>query len=265
MEDHFGFTTTPFTREISIDKRLSFDFLVQQSAAIEDTVRRRMSALLLAPAGTGKSVILRSLEASLPKSRYRIAYFKVANLACRDLCRDIASAIGARSAGTFPSLVRAVQERFEQDSGHEGIRPVLIFDDAHALRPEGLELVKILTNFAYDSRLVVSVVLAGHPQLREKLMRPDLEDVRQRIAHCAELRLLSREESGEYIEHRLKIAGARTVPFDTSAIEAIYEMSRGNMRAIDNLALKSLLKAAAVSAKTVGQQHVVQARPELCL
>jgi general secretion pathway protein A len=265
MEDHFGFTTTPFTREISIDKRLSFDFLTQQTTAIEDTVKRRMSALLLAPAGTGKSVILRSLESSLPKSRYRTSYFKVANLPCRDLCRDIASAIGARSAGTFPSLVRSVQERFEQDAGHDGIRPVLIFDDAHALRPEGLELVKILTNFAYDSRLVVSVVLAGHPLLREKLLRPDLEDVRQRIAHCGELRLLSREESGEYIEHRLKIAGIRIVPFDTAAVEAIYEMSRGNMRAIDNLALKSLFKAATASAKTVGQQHVVQARPELCL
>jgi general secretion pathway protein A len=166
---------------------------------------------------------------------------------------------------TFPALIRSVQDRFEQDSGEGGLKPVLIFDDAHLLRLEGLELVKVLTNFAFDSRLVVSVVLAGHPSLREKLYRPEVEDVRQRLAHCGELRLLSRDETVAYIEHRLRIAGCRTVPFDANALEALYEMSRGNMRAIDNLCLKALAKATFAGVKTAGQQHVVQGGRELCL
>lgn len=265
FEDHFGFTSTPFTREIPVEKRLDFDFLSAQAAQLEDIVRRRLSAALLAPAGTGKSSILRSLEERLPKARYKTSYFKVANLSGRDLCREVAHAVGARLAGNFPALVRSVQERFDQDSGEGGLKPVLIFDDAHLLRPEGLELVKVLTNFSYDSRLVVSVVLAGHPTLREKLYRPEVEDVRQRLAHCGELRLLSRDESLAYIDHRIKIAGCRTVPFDAGALEALYEMSRGNMRAIDNLALKSLAKAASAGAQTAGQQHVVQGGRELCL
>jgi type II secretory pathway predicted ATPase ExeA len=265
LEDHFGFTSTPFTREIPVDKRLDFDFLAAQTAMLEDTVRRRMSAVLLAPAGTGKSSILRSLEERLPKARYQTSYFKVGNLTRRDLCRDIATAVGARSVSNFPGLIHAVQERFEQDGGRDGLRTVLIFDDAHALRPEGLEMVKILTNFSYDSRLVVSVVLAGHPSLRDKLYRPEVEDVRQRLAHCGELRLLSRDESLAYIDHRLTIAGCRTPPFDGGALEALYEMSRGNMRALDNLSLKSLSKAAAAGAKAVSQQHVVAGGRELCL
>ena len=265
FEDHFSFTSTPFTRELPVEKRLEFDFLAAQAAQLEDVIRRRMSAVLIAPAGTGKSSSLRSLEERLPKARYRTSYFKVGNLTGRDLCRDIAHAIGARVVSKFPALVRSVQERFDQDSGSEGLRPVLIFDDAHALRPDGLELVKILTNFSFDSRLVVSVVLAGHPSLRDKLYRPEVEDIRQRLAHCGELRLLSRDESLTYIDHRLTIAGCRSTPFDAGALEALYEMSRGNMRAIDNLALKALGKAADAGAKTVGQQHVVHGGRELCL
>ena len=265
FEDHFGFSSTPFTREIPVDKRLDFDFLATQTDLLEDTVKRRMSAVLLAPAGTGKSSVLRSLEDRLPKARYRTSYFKLGNLSGRDLCREIAHAVGARVVSNFPALIRAVQERFEQDCGTDGLKPVLIFDDAHLLRQEGLELIKVLTSFAFDSRLVVSVVLAGHPSLREKLYRPEVEDVRQRLAHCGELRLLSRDETMAYIEHRLTIAGSRSVPFDKGALEALYEMSRGNMRAVDNLALKALGKAAAAGVKTVGQQHVVQGGRELCL
>lgn len=92
-----------------------------------------------------------------------------------------------------------------------------------------------------------------------------MEDVRQRLAHCGELRLSSRDETMAYVEHRLKIVGCRTVPFDANALEALYEMSRGNMRAVDNLALKALAKATVAGMKTVGQQHVVAGGRELCL
>ena len=265
MEDHFGFKTTPFTRELGIDKRLSLDMLDGEARAIEEVVKRRFSALLMAPAGSGKTVVLRSVAASLPEARYNVTYFKVSRLSGRDLCREIAQAVGARSAGTYPSLVRSVQDRFQQCVSTDGVRPVLIFDDAHTLRPEGFELLKILTNYDMDSRLVVSFVLAGHPSLKEKLYRLELEDIRQRIAHCGELRLLSRDESLTYIKHRLAIAGATTPPFDSEAMEGIYEMSRGNMRAIDNLAFLSLQEATKAQAKVVASQHLHQARAKLWL
>lgn len=263
LEKHFALKRTPFTREIDVGMKMSFPFLDTQLNAIEETVKRRMSALLVAPAGTGKSFIMRQLAAKLPQARYKTSYFKVNRLSCRDLCREIAQAVGAKSAGSYPGLVRAVQERFEQATASDGIRPVLIFDDAHAMKPEGFELLKILTNFEMDSRLIVSLVLVGHPGLKDKLHRDELEDIRQRIAYCGELRLLSREETHAYISHRMTIAGSGVLPFDTDSIEGIYEMSRGNMRAIDTLALQSLQKAAEAQNKTVGVQHVHQARAEI--
>lgn len=263
MEQHFALKETPFTREISVENKLTLPFLDEQIKALEDMVKRRMSALLMAPAGTGKSVVLRSVVKHLPGARYNASYFKVSRLSARDLCREVAHAIGARSAGTYPALVRAVQERFEQKITSDGVRPVLIFDDAHAMKPEGFEIIKILTNFDMDSRLVVSFILAGHPSLREKLHRDDLDDIRQRIVHCGELRLLSREETVTYIKHRMNIAGSKTCPFDDSTLDGLYEMSRGNMRAIDNLAFLCLKRAAEAGAKTVGIQHLHQARADV--
>jgi len=263
IEEHFGLRETPFTREIAIDKKMTLPFLDEQAQTMEDIVKRRMSALIMAPAGTGKTVVLRTVVSRLPPARYKVTYFKVSRLSGRDLCREIAHALGAKSAGTYPALVRSVQEKFEQNVSSDGIRPVLIFDDAHAMRPEGFELLKILTNFDMDSRLVVSFILAGHPSLREKLHRDDLEDIRQRIIHCGELRLLSRDETISYVTHRTNIAGARTSIFDPATLEGLYEMSRGNMRAVDNLAFLCLKKAAESGAKTVGIQHLHQARADV--
>jgi type II secretory pathway predicted ATPase ExeA len=264
MEDHFGFKTTPFSREFPIEKRYEFPHLEEQSAALRKVVDKRMSACLIAPAGTGKSVILRSLRSSLPEARYRVSYIKVTDLSNRDLCREIATACGARQSGNYPSLVRSLQDKFSERAETEGLRCCVLIDDAHEMRSGGLAMLRLLTNFDIDSKLVVSVIIAGQPPLKERLYREGLEDIRRRLVHCGELRLLSRDESVAYI-HRVLSAGLSKFPFDTAATEAIYEMSRGNMRAIDTLALKALEKASDSKTATVGQQNVVSARAEVWL
>ena len=111
-----------------------------------------------------------------------------------------------------------------------------------------------------DSRLVVSVVLAGQNALRQLLRRDDLEAVSRRIANYASLRLLSRKETRQYVEHRLAIAGAKTDLFDASAHDALYEAAQGNLRATNRLALKSLEIAAAQGCQVVGADQVATAR-----
>jgi len=263
MEDFFGFSTSPFSREMAIAKRFRLEGHEEQAARLKEAVENRMSGLVIAPAGTGKTVMLRSLSDQLPDARYRTHYIKVTKLSKRDLCRELAFAIGAESAGTFPMLVRKVQEQFIILSETDGLRPVIILDEAHDLKPEGAAMIRLLTNFEMDSKLVVSIVLVGQPPLKRLLYRQELEDIRQRLAHCGELRLLTKEEATGYIKHRLSIAGAKTNLFDKSAIEGVYETSRGNMRAIDRICLKSLQIAYQAKAKVVDFNHVTEARSEL--
>ena len=256
----FGFHCTPFTREITVAQRFSLDCFDEAFSALLRAVEQRSSAALVAPAGTGKTALLRALMARLPEARYRVHYVKVACLSKRDMCREIAVVCGAEPAGSYPMLVRRLQERFVAGTHTDGVRPVLILDEAQDLRPEVLDMLRIVTNFEMDSRLVLSVLLAGQTSLRALLRHEAHQGIAGRLAHIAGLRLLCREESQSYIAHRCTIAGAGAVPMDAGAIDGIYEIARGNLRATDQLALKALEFAHDGKASMVDANHVAQAR-----
>jgi len=264
FRSRFGFHTTPFTREIPVRDRFKNEIFDEVLGAFLRVLEERMSAALIAPSGTGKTALLRALvEDHLPEARYRVHYTNVTDLSKRDMCREIAVVAGVPPAGTYPHLVRNLQERFLSVAETDGLRPVLVLDDAHEVRPEVLGVLRVLTNFEMDSRLVLSIVLVGQMPLRVLLRRSALEDVSKRLAHYATLRPFSRSETQSYLEHRSTIAGATTVPFDLKAVEAIYEIGRGNLRATDHLALKSLQLAHDEDADVVDQRHVARARKVL--
>lgn len=260
-----GFRKIPFTRELAVSERFGLPHQVEVAEALAEAVRQRMSAALVAPAGTGKTLVLRTLVAALPEARFRVRYVKVTGLSKRDLCKEIADACGLSPTGIYPALVRKLQETFAHTADTDGLRPVLLLDEAHDLRPESLAMLRLLTNFEMDSRLVVSVVLAGQPPLRTLLARADQVAIAQRLAHLATLRLLSRDETRAYVEHRCAVAGAQANPFDADAYEAIYEISGGNLRAVDRLALKALERAVQAGAGAVSTGDVVEARKVLAL
>lgn len=256
----FGFHSVPFTCEIRVKERFVHEIFDQPLVYLQRVVEKRLSGALIAPAGTGKSALLRALVARLPEARYQIHYVKVTDLSKRDLCREIAAALGTDPAGSYPTLVRRLQEHLACAFDSDGLRSVLIFDEAHEIRPQVLGILRLLTNFAMDSRLVVSVILAGQPPLANLLRQERLADVAKRLAHCASLRLLSRPETGQYVQHRARIAGTSTCPFDTAALEALYEIARGNLRATDHLALKTLEVAHDADCDVATSTHVVEAR-----
>ena len=256
----FGFHTTPFTCEISVEKQFVGEVFSQPLKHLCQAVDNRMCAALIAPAGSGKTSLLRKLASNLPETRYKVHYVKVTDLSKRDMRREIADAAGARSAGNYPTLVRRLQERFSSCFDIDALRPVLILDEAHDMRPQVLGMLRILANFEMDSRLAVSIVLAGQPPLSKMLSLSNLEDVAKRLAHYATLRLFSRVEIKSYIEHRCKIDDSPACPFDKSAFDAIYEIARGNLRATDHLCLKSLEVAHEQSCDAVDYNHITGAR-----
>lgn len=263
MHGHFGLTTTPFTREFPVDKRYQHPQYDEQLETLHQTVEDRMSGALIAPAGCGKTVLLRTLRAMLPEARYRTRYIKIANLSGRDMCREIAAVVGCQPANQFNTLLHRIQDHLRTTLDHDGIRPVLIIDEGHELRPEVLGMLRVLTNFDMDSRLVVSIILCGQKPLATMLRRVELEAISRRLAHVGTLRNLSREEIRNYIQHRLTMAGGQSDLFDQGAHDAIFEIARGNLRATDRLALKGLQLAAIDKAAAVDANHVAKAKERL--
>jgi type II secretory pathway predicted ATPase ExeA len=161
LRSHFGLNTTPFTREIAVADRWSAPLFDEPLADVQRTIEQRMSAALIAPSGTGKTLLLRTLREQLPEARYRVQDVKVTSLSKRDMYREIALAAGVEPAGSYPTLMRRLQEHFRNQDQDDGRRPVVIIDEGQDLRPEVLATLRILTNYDMDSRLVLSLVLAG--------------------------------------------------------------------------------------------------------
>lgn len=263
VRSHFSFSSTPFTREIPVTKKWDHP---QQSDILDSfhqVVEDRMSAALISAAGRGKTMVLRALKARLPEARYRTHYIKVTNLSKRDICREISVALGCPASLQFNVLMRRIQEHMLTIVDNHGVRPVLIIDEAHELRADVLAMFRVLTNFEMDSRLVVSIVLAGQKPLERLLKRDDVSALTRRLAHYATLENLSRGETRKYITHRLKVAGGKAKCFDNTAHDAVFEIGKGNLRATDRLCLKALQLAAAEGLPAVEQTHITEARRRL--
>lgn len=263
MNARFNLRHTPFTREVSVAEMYEHPQREVLLESLLQVVDQRMSAALIAPAGLGKTSLLRALRERLPEARYDVRYVKVTGLSKRDMCREIAATLGLPPVGTYPGLVRAVQGAVEHRASDDGVRTVLILDEAHEMRPDVLGMLRLLTNFHMDSRLVLSVLLVGQPLLGQLLRRQDLEDLAQRLTWYGTLRPLSRDETRAYVTHRCTLAGATPVPFDDRAMEALYEMGKGNPRATDHLARRALEMAHRADTDRVGAQHVISARATL--
>ena len=123
----------------------------------------------------------------------------------------------------------------------KGRRVVLIVDEAQNLDASALESLRLLSDFETTHSKLIQIILAGQPQLVETLLRPDLSQLRQRIAILANLEPLRPCETARYIEHRLRAAGLRGGPiFTPEAVALIAERSQGIPRNINNLCFNAL-------------------------
>jgi len=213
----FGFHGVPFTCEIRNQERYVNDIYETPIEHLYRALDKRMCAALIAPAGTGKTAVLRALIDRLPEVRYRVHYVKVTDLSKRDMCREIAAVTGIEPAGTYAALVKRLQEHFSACLAIDGLRPVLLLDEAHDIRPDVLGMMRILTNFDMDSRLVVSIVLTGQPPLSRHPKDLFSNWPNSNIA------AFSRNKTSEFLNHTGTIHSRE----ENSISETFYAASRG--------------------------------------
>ncbi|MFO7821550.1 MAG: AAA family ATPase [Lentisphaeria bacterium] len=119
---------------------------------------------------------------------------------------------------------------------------VLVVDEAQDLSGEMLEMIRLLSNLETDNQKLIQIVLMGQPELRDKLNKPALRQLRQRITVRYHINPLTEDETRRYLQHRITIAGGQGVPwFDKAAVRRIYRYSKGIPRMINAIADKSLL------------------------
>ncbi len=141
---------------------------------------------------------------------------------------------------------------------------VIIIDDAQTMPIEALEDLRLLSNLETDKEKLLQIVLVGQPELLATISKPELRQLRQRIAISCNLDYLKKEEISGYIERRLFIAGNKgQVRFTISAINAIYKASRGIPRLINRICDYSLIACYLTNEYTINKHHVNKALKEI--
>lgn len=138
-----------------------------------------------------------------------------------------------------------------------GLRTVLIIDEAHGLTPSVLEEIRLLANFETNNEKLLQIILCGQPELREVLNQPELRQLKQRISLRCSIKPLQLHEINSYIRFRLKTAGAEMVNiFDSSAVDLIARASAGIPRVINNICDNALLYGYASGQASISREII---------
>jgi general secretion pathway protein A len=215
--------------------------------------------------GTGKTTLVRSLLQSRMPSNADVAVVLNPQISAREFLATICEELGIDIPDNTDSI-KLLIDRLNQHllKAHaDGRRTILVVDEAQNLAPDVLEEVRLLTNLETSRQKLLQIILIGQPELRELLARNDLRQLAQRITGRYHLEPLSRDETAQYIEHRLKVAGALGEVFDAGAKREVYKLSQGVPRLINVICDRALLGAYSLESRHVNRRMVRRAAAEI--
>ncbi len=220
--------------------------------------------LLTGEVGTGKTTVCRAFLEQLPEG-VDVALIVNPALTANELLLGICDEFripvppGERSVKLLVDLLN----EFLLDAHARGRRPVLMIDEAQNLRPKVMEQVRLLTNLETTKHKLLQIFLVGQPELRRMLGRESLRQIDQRITARFHLRPLSPAETGDYIRHRVAVAGVDRPLFTAAAIRRIHTVTGGVPRLVNILCDRALLGACVSRASQVTPAIVAKAAREV--
>ena len=264
-QKHFALTHYPF--EANLDHEVLFDAAAHSEAQVrlQHLLELRAIGLLTGEAGCGKTTVCRRVTAALHPGLYRVFYVSLTTGNVMDMYKSIAWELGLPTERNRAAAFRVIRAEITRLTLEGKQRPVLIVDEAHHLRNDVLEDLRLLTNYAMDSDNRLCLILVGLTELRRRLRMAVHESLAQRIAVRYHLAGLARDELPDYLTHRLRLAGCELPLFEPPAVEALFQASQGMPRKVNRLAHYALTAAAAAKAKTVTDEHLQTALDEVSL
>lgn len=252
----FGLRENPFN--VNPDPR--YLFLTKQieealSGLMYGIQTRKGFITLTGEVGTGKTTLVNRLLDWLHLRRTKTAFLFNSRMNTNQLFDFIMAEFDIPCDNKSKSQQLMKLNHWLLDRYRAGETAVLIVDEAQNLTFPVLEEIRLLTNLETSTEKLLQIVLSGQPELEEKLKLPQLRQLRQRITLRCRTTPMTKEQTYDYIQERLRIAGAepqQPAIFSSKAIESIHYFSMGIPRVINLLCEHALINS------FVEQQKVVE-------
>ncbi len=253
-EQFFGFTEKPFTT--TPDSRFFFPS-EKHSEALNSLLyainERKGFVVITGEIGAGKTTVSRALLNKCDLAT-KVALITNTHLTARELIAEILTELEVDyKPGSKHRMLSRLNEYLVSQLALD-INVVLLIDEAQNLSLKVLEEVRMLSNLETEREKLIQIILIGQPQLRAKLEHPALEQFKQRIAVYYHLPSLNKQETSDYIHHRLKLAGAGPDEiFTREALDLIYLHSRGIPRLVNLVCDSALLSGYAEETRVINE------------
>jgi len=219
---------------------------------------RKGFILMTGEVGTGKTTLINKLLEWLHKERVFTAFVFNPRLSVSQFFDFMMADFGIPCETHQKGQMLLKLNQWLLDRYQAGERAVLVVDEAQNLSPQMLEEIRLLTNLETSTEKLLQIVLAGQPELEQKLNQPQLRQLRQRITLRAKTRQLTLEETRGYIEERMRIAGAENPDiFSPEAVAAVHHYARGIPR-VTNLLCEHALVSSFVDQKNPVPAEIVE-------
>lgn len=255
--EHFGLTEPPF----KITPVTEFFFSGANRGEILDALIYAITdsegiVKISGEVGSGKTMLCRMLLERLP-ANVKAIYLANPSLSRDELLYAIADGLGLNLEGQRVSVFLQNLHNHLVAQYNQGIRCVVLVDEAHAMPLDTLEELRLLYNLQVGKHKLIQIVLFGQPELDDKLEQTNMRQLKDRILHNFNMQPLSKQVIESYLMFRMRAAGYHGPNvFSPAAINLIGKASQGLMRRVNILADKSLLAAFVENTHNVDTKHV---------
>lgn len=244
-QSFYGFSEMPFN--ITPDPRflyLSPTHLEALQHLKYGVQERKGFITLIGEVGCGKTTLCRRFLNELDPARFDTALILNPRVTEAQMIKAILAELGETKFGRSQADLVIQMNKVLLERIEKGRDIVLMIDEAQNLSVEVLEQIRLLSNLETDKQKLLQIVLMGQPELKKVLARDELRQLRQRILVHYELKPLGADDTRNYIQHRLSLAGGDGRPrFTRWALRAVHRASGGIPRLVNNLCDRSLLSA----------------------
>ena len=247
LKNSFGFIKIPFSKGFSVNELYISPTMKNVLSAMEIATSNEEAAVITGASGCGKTNVLRYFINQLDTNSYQCAYIAVNNCKIGEIAKRSLSALGIPAPYQAAGALRKLRDSVMEINASRSQKTILIIDEAQELTTSTLLELKSLLNYKIDSDNLLFLLLCGHTTLDDMLNMVPLESLKRRIRIRCEIKPLSLEETGAYIQHHFTISGQTRKIITDDAVALIYRQSRGNPGEINKYCFNAIIKAAALS------------------